>query len=121
MPVCEAQTYYVYLSPLDSLNAATPYEDGRFVKLSNGPDTMTVWLEHLRRGEEPSRHAALRADSVLWCYPKRYKHPKHLTPGREGQLAVYFTKRQLMITEVGSEVWHHLREHAPHVYEGYDP
>lgn len=51
------------------------------------PDTFRVWVQHVNdENLGPDWQRAREADKVLWCYPDKYRTPKHIFPHAEGKV-----------------------------------
>jgi len=79
--------------------------DGTYVRASLRGDTLWVWMEHIEADEHPNYEAAAEADAVLWCFPQKHPHPRHLLPDAEGRVAAVINEETLFLTEVGSPGW----------------
>jgi hypothetical protein len=76
-----AQTFEVLAGSThpDSLRAGTMLTLTKW-RIS-GSDTLQVWAERTTRTQSPSWGQAKGADRVVWCYPSKYPHDRHLFPG----------------------------------------
>jgi len=59
---------------------------GADLVLATDEDTLETYFEHLEKSESPDWQAARGSDMVVWCYPNRHSHPRHIFPDAEGRI-----------------------------------
>lgn len=62
-------------------------------------DTLNVWVQHLPENGSgrPNTQMVKRADIVVWCFPRRYPHEKHIFPDAKGLVCVFFGEKAVTI------------------------
>ena len=78
-------------------------EHGRYVEVARLADTLTVWVQDVGLAR-PRYDRAASADRVLWCYPQRHPHPRHVFPRAEGKVAYLRSgDKAVFVTRDGAE------------------
>ena len=60
-------------------------------------DTLTVWLQGALEDRAPDYARADMADAVIWCYPERHPHARHVLPRAEGEIMVVTSKDEVWV------------------------
>ena len=64
--------------------------EGKYIQVvdQSTQDTIRIWAQHTTKYEEPEfpRSRIQQADKVVWCYPQRHPHPKHMFAEARGMI-----------------------------------
>ena len=60
-------------------------------------DTLTVWLQGALEDRAPDYARADMADAVIWCYPERHPHARHVLPEAKGEIMVVTSREEVWV------------------------